>query len=104
LAGDDLLQSALIASALKTASRSSRQRDHHTGGDVGCHENYLDATASAIYAGVLGTLLTLFYTRQICLPGQGALGSRTIGRSISSRATRGQVNYQLSQRADHIRQ
>src|SRR5678816_1046057 len=103
LAGDDLLQSAL--SALGAEDRVSfikNNVDHHTGATFGCHENYLMRREAQFTPPILGTLLTFLATRQI-FTGAGRVGqSNPLAFDFEPPQPEGQVNFQLSQRADHI--
>ena len=58
LAGDDLLQSALIAlGAEDRVAFIKNNVDHHTGATFGCHENYLMRREAQFTPPILGTLL-----------------------------------------------
>src|SRR6201987_3256778 len=103
LAGDDLLQSALAA--LGAAGRVSfikNNVDHHTGATFGCHENYLMKREAQFTPPILGTLLTFLATRQI-FTGAGRVGqSNPLAFDFEPPQLETRVNFQLSQRADHI--
>ena len=103
LAGDDLLQSALIAlGAEDRVSFIKNNVDHHTGATFGCHENYLMRREAQFTPPILGTLLTFLATRQI-FTGAGRVGqSNPLAFDFEPPQPEGQVNFQLSQRADHI--
>src|SRR5246127_2694309 len=103
LAGDDLLQSALIAlGAEDRVSFIKNNVDHHTGATFGCHENYLMRREAQFTPPILGTLLTFLATRQI-FTGAGRVGqSNPLAFDFEPPQREGQVNFQLSQRADHI--
>ena len=102
LAGDDLLQSALIAlGAEDRVSFIKNNVDHHTGATFGCHENYLMRREAQFTPPILGTLLTFFATRQI-FTGAGRVGQSNPLASISSRRNRRAGQFPASQRADHI--
>jgi hypothetical protein len=103
LAGDDLLQSALIAlGAEERVSFIKNNVDHHTGATFGCHENYLMRREAQFTPPILGTLLTFLATRQI-FTGAGRVGqSNPLAFDFEPPQLEGQVNFQLSQRADHI--
>ena len=74
LAGDDLLQSSLIAlGAQDRVSFIKNNVDHHTGATFGCHENYLMKREAQFTPPILGTLLTFLATRQI-FTGAGRVG------------------------------
>ena len=97
--------------------------DHFGGHTFGCHENYLvDISASARFAARLSLLMPFLVTRQI-FAGVGRVGGHKLNRSDFRRniMTIGEhdvdtmwvadfygveidptVDYQLSQRADHI--
>jgi proteasome accessory factor A len=103
LAGDELLQSALAA--LGAAGRVSfikNNVDHHTGATFGCHENYLMKREAQFTPPILGTLLTFLATRQI-FTGAGRVGqANPLAFDFEPPPQEKQVNFQLSQRADHI--
>src|SRR6186713_942339 len=103
LAGDDLLQSALIAlGAEDRVSFIKNNVDHHTGATFGCHENYLMRREAQFTPPILGTLLTFLATRQI-FTGAGRVGqSNPLAFDFEPPQPEGQVNFQLSRRADHI--
>src|SRR3954449_7912908 len=103
LAGDDLLQSALIAlGAEERVSFIKNNVDHHTGATFGCHENYLMRREAQFTPPILGALLTFLATRQI-FTGAGRVGqSNPLAFDFEPPQPEGQVNFQLSQRADHI--
>jgi proteasome accessory factor A len=103
LAGDELLQSSLAA--LGAAGRVSfikNNVDHHTGATFGCHENYLMKREAQFTPPVLGTLLTFLATRQI-FTGAGRVGqANPLAFDFEPPPQEAHVNFQLSQRADHI--
>jgi len=103
LAGDDLLQSSLVAlDGARQVSFIKNNIDHHTGATFGCHENYLMKREAQFTPPVLGTLLTFLATRQI-FTGAGRVGqANPLAFDFEPPAQEGQVNFQLSQRADHI--
>ncbi|MFN2540934.1 MAG: proteasome accessory factor PafA2 family protein [Chthoniobacterales bacterium] len=103
LAGDDLLQSSLVAlGAAGQVSFIKNNIDHHTGATFGCHENYLMKREAQFTPPVLGTLLTFLATRQV-FTGAGRVGqANPLAFDFEPPAKEGQVNFQLSQRADHI--
>src|SRR5678816_2597976 len=103
LAGDDLLQSALIAlGAEDRVSFIKNNVDHHTGATFGCHENYLMKREAQFTPPILGTLLTFLATRQI-FTGAGRVGqSNPLAFDFEPPQLETRVNFQLSQRADHI--
>src|SRR5438477_4702855 len=103
LAGDDLLQSSLIAlGAQDRVSFIKNNVDHHTGATFGCHENYLMKREAQFTPPILGTLLTFLATRQI-FTGAGRVGqANPLAFDFEPPQPEVQVNFQLSQRADHI--
>ncbi len=103
LAGDDLLQSSLVAlGAEDRVSFIKNNVDHHTGATFGCHENYLMKREAQFTPPILGTLLTFLATRQI-FTGSGRVGqSNPLAFDFEPPQSETQVNFQLSQRADHI--
>ena len=103
LAGDDLLQSSLIALGVQDrVSFIKNNVDHHTGATFGCHENYLMKREAQFTPPILGTLLTFLATRQI-FTGAGRVGqSNPLAFDFEPPQPETQVNFQLSQRADHI--
>src|SRR5437016_12774713 len=103
LAGDDLLQSSLVAlGAEARVSFIKNNVDHHTGATFGCHENYLMKREAQFTPPILGTLLTFLATRQI-FTGSGRVGqSNPLAFDFEPPRPEAQVNFQLSQRADHI--
>src|SRR5881409_515330 len=103
LAGDDLLQSSLIAlGAEGRVSFIKNNVDHHTGATFGCHENYLMKREAQFTPPILGTLLTFLATRQI-FTGAGRVGqSNPLAFDFEPPQPAAQVRFQLSQRADHI--
>src|SRR5438094_596579 len=103
LAGDDLLQSSLVAlGAEDRVSFIKNNVDHHTGATFGCHENYLMKREAQFTPPILGTLLTFLATRQI-FTGSGRVGqSNPLAFDFEPPQSEAQVNFQLSQRAAHI--
>src|SRR5437868_4075678 len=103
LAGDDLLQSSLIAlGAEDRVSFIKNNVDHHTGATFGCHENYLMKREAQFTPPILGTLLTFLATRQI-FTGSGRVGqSNPLAFDFEPPQPETHVNFQLRQRADHI--
>ena len=103
LAGDDLLQSALIAlGAEDRVSFIKNNVDHHTGATFGCHENYLMRARGSVHAAHSRDAADVlsdasgFYRR-------GRVGqSNPLAFDFEPPQPEGQVNFQLSQRADHI--
>src|SRR5258708_24588450 len=69
---------------------------------LGCHENYLMRREAQFTPPILGTLLTFLATRQI-FTGAGRVGqSNPLAFDFEPPQPEAQVNFQLSQRADHI--
>src|ERR1700756_523203 len=103
LAGDDLLQSSLVAlGAEDRVSFIKNNVDHHTGAAFGCHENYLMKREAQFTPPILGTLLTFLATRQL-FTGAGRVGqSNPLAFDFEPPRPEAEVNFQLSQRADHI--
>src|SRR5881397_2112824 len=103
LAGYDLLQSSLVAlGAEDRVSFIKNNVDHHTGATFGCHENYLMKREAQFTPPILGTLLTFLATRQI-FTSAGRVGqSNPLAFDFEPPQPETQVNFQLSQRADHI--
>src|SRR6188474_1732371 len=103
LAGDQLLQSALESlEAVDRVSFIKNNVDHHTGATFGCHENYLMKREAQFTPPILGTLLTFLATRQI-FTGAGRVGqSNPLAFDFEPPQLETRVNFQLSQRADHI--
>src|SRR5437764_13425195 len=103
LAGDELLQGALAAlGADSHVSFIKNNVDPHTGATFGCHENYLMRREAQFTPPILGTLLRFPATRQI-FTGAGRVGqSNPLAFDFEPPQPERQVNFQLSQRADHI--
>src|SRR5215470_15341670 len=86
LAGDMLLHHALS----------------ETGATFGCHENYLMRREAQFTPEVLSSLLAFLATRQI-FAGAGRVGqANPLAFDFELPDRQGQVNFQISQRADHI--
>lgn len=102
IAGDTLVQSAVTAlRAERQVSIIKNNVDHHTGATFGCHENYLMRREMQLPPPALGTLLSFLATRQI-YTGAGRVGqTNPLSFEYESRQP-GRVDFQLSQRADHI--
>jgi hypothetical protein len=103
-AGDLLLQSALgEMGAGESVSFIKNNVDHHTGATFGCHENYLMRRDVQFHPALLGTLLSFLATRQI-FTGAGRVGqaSPLAFDFDPPRGGAGPVEFQISQRADHI--
>ena len=103
LAGDELLQSALEQlGAADHVSFIKNNVDHHTGATFGCHENYLMRREAQFTPPVLGALLAFLATRQV-FTGAGRVGqANPLAFDFEIPPASGQVNFQISQRADHI--
>ena len=103
LAGDRLLQSALESlGAVDRVSFIKNNIDHSTGATFGCHENYLMKREAQFTPPVLGTLLAFLATRQI-FTGAGRVGqANPLAFDFQLPQPEVQVDFQLSQRADHI--
>jgi hypothetical protein len=75
--------------------------DHYTGATFGCQKFHAKREAQ-FTPPILGTLLSFLATRQI-FTGAGRVGRQIHWRSISEPPrTEAKVDFQLSQRADHI--
>lgn len=104
LAGDTLLQNALEGLGVSDdVSFIKNNVDHETGATFGCHENYLMKRELHFTPRILGTLLSFLATRQL-FTGAGRVGQANplafdfdLPRDRSDH-----VDFQLSQRADHI--
>src|SRR5258706_3535155 len=103
MAGDLLLQSALEALGVSDEVAFIKNNvDHHTGATFGCHENYLMKREAQFTPPILGTLLTFLATRQI-FTGAGRVGqSNPLAFDFEPPQLETRLNFQLSQRADHI--
>jgi hypothetical protein len=103
LAGDALLLGGLDALGVRDqVSFLKNNIDHHTGATFGCHENYLMRREVHFDHVALGTLLSFLATRQI-FTGSGRVGrAQSISFEPEELPTAGRVDFQLSQRADHI--
>src|SRR6201987_3776436 len=103
LAGDDLLQSSLIAlGAQDRVFVIKNNVDHHTGAALGFNENYLMKREAQFTPPILGTLLTFLATRQI-FTGSGRVGqSNPLAFDFEPPQPEAHLNFQLSQRANHI--
>jgi proteasome accessory factor A len=102
-AGDLLLQSALEQMGVSDEVAFVKNNiDHHTGATFGCHENYLMKREVQFNPRVLGTLLSFLATRQI-FTGAGRVGQASpLAFEFESSESAEPVDFQLSQRADHI--
>lgn len=103
LAGDTLVQNAIAA--LRAENRVALIKnnvDHLTGATFGCHENYLMRRETQFNPLSLGTLLSFLATRQI-YTGTGRVGqTNPLSFDYDSRQHEVRVDFQISQRADHI--
>lgn len=103
LAGDLLLQEALAEMGLAGEVAFLKNNiDHHTGATFGCHENYLMRRELQFDEENIGVLLSFLSTRQI-FAGAGRVGqANPLGFEFEPVGPTETVNFQLSQRADHI--
>jgi hypothetical protein len=103
LAGDALVQSALDALGVRgDVAFLKNNVDHHTGATFGCHENYLMRRDVEFTDERLGVLLSFLATRQI-FTGAGRVGQASPqAYEISPLPPYEKVEFQISQRADHI--
>src|SRR5438874_2033210 len=103
MAGDLLLQSALEELGVaENVAFVKNNIDHVTGATFGCHENYLMRRDLQFNPRILGSLLSFLATRQI-FTGAGRVGQASpLAFDFEPPAQEAQVNFQLSQRADHI--
>jgi len=103
LAGDELLQFGLEQlGATDDVSFIKNNVDHQTGATFGCHENYLMKREAQFTPPVLGALLAFLATRQV-FTGAGRVGqANPLAFDFEIPASAGQVDFQISQRADHI--
>jgi len=102
-AGDALLQGALEHMGLSDHVFFIKNNiDHHTGATFGCHENYLMKREAQFTPQVLAALLSFLATRQI-FTGAGRVGqSNPLAFEFGRTATDAPIDFQISQRADHI--
>src|SRR5215510_15714333 len=103
IAGDMLLHHALSEmGATHQVAFLKNNIDHHTGATFGCHENYLMRREAQFTPEVLSSLLAFLATRQI-FAGAGRVGqANPLAFDFELPDRQGQVNFQISQRADHI--
>jgi proteasome accessory factor A len=103
LAGDALVQSALDALGVRDDVAFLKNNvDHHTGATFGCHENYLMRRETEFTPERVGGLLSFLATRQI-FAGAGRVGQASPQAfEISPLPPFDRVDFQISQRADHI--
>lgn len=122
-AGRELLQQALESAGLSSGvSFHNNAVDHFGGHTFGCHENYLVHTDDQFFTEAITNLLPFLVTRQI-YAGAGRVGGHRLTRPSSKRNIMTfsdhdvdyvwvsnfygveidpDVDFQLSQRADHI--
>src|SRR6201988_4876414 len=103
IAGDMLLYQAIHELGVEDkVSFLKNNIDHHTGATFGCHENYLMRREAQFTPEVLSSLLAFLATRQI-FAGAGRGGqANPLAFDFELPDRQGQVNFQISQRADHI--
>ena len=103
LAGDAMLQAAVEAMGVSgSVSFLKNNIDHKTGATFGCHENYLMPRGTDFTAENAAALLSFLATRQI-FTGAGRVGqANPLAFEIEPLPPFGRVDFQLSQRADHI--
>jgi proteasome accessory factor A len=103
IAGDLLLTRALREMGIdQEVTFLKNNVDHHTGATFGCHENYLMRREAQFTPGVLASLLAFLATRQI-FTGAGRVGqANPLAFDFELPDRPGHVNFQMSQRADHI--
>ena len=103
IAGDLLLTRALREMGIEQDVAFLKNNvDHHTGATFGCHENYLMRREAQFTPGVLASLLAFLATRQI-FTGAGRVGqANPLAFDFELPDRPGHVNFQMSQRADHI--
>ena len=100
-AGERLVQRALDQLGLADSAAFFKNNiDHYTGATFGCHENYLVRREVPFSQVLLPTMLPFFVTRQI-FAGAGRVGCHTDIFEYGNAEDEG-VEFQLSQRADHI--
>ncbi len=102
-AGDYLLQTAVEKMGLQDSVCFLKNNiDHYTGATFGSHENYLMKREAQFTPQVLAALLAFLSTRQI-FTGAGRVGqANPLAFEFDPHRTPGQVDFQISQRADHI--
>lgn len=100
-AGERLVQRALDQLGLADSAAFFKNNiDHYTGATFGCHENYLVRREVPFSQVLLPAMLPFFVTRQI-FAGAGRVGCHTDIFEYGNAEDEG-VEFQLSQRADHI--
>ncbi|MBI1824611.1 MAG: proteasome accessory factor PafA2 family protein [Nitrospirae bacterium] len=103
-AGDLILQEALTETGFsENVSIIKNNIDHHTGSTFGSHENYLVSRDFPFTYEGLGQMIPFLVTRQI-FTGSGRVGAHFVpdGWILLGESKFPEVNFQLSQRADHI--
>ncbi len=102
-AGDRLLQAAVEKMGADGEVAFYRNNiDHRTDATFGCHENYLMRRDTEFDEAGIGTLLSFLATRQI-FTGSGRVGvAREYAFDPGSPPAGVKVDFQLSQRADHM--
>ncbi|MSR64480.1 MAG: hypothetical protein EXS18_01720 [Verrucomicrobiae bacterium] len=102
-AGDLILQNALDKMGLSESVFFVKNNiDHYTGATFGCHENYLMRREAHFTPQMLSALLSFLATRQI-FTGAGRVGqANPLAFEFEPANADAVVNYQISQRADHI--
>lgn len=101
-AGDAILQAALEEMDLADqVSIIKNNIDHQTGATFGSHENYLVARDFPFSYDGLGQMLPFLVTRQL-FTGSGRVGAHFAPEGWVPSGETAAVDYQLSQRADHI--
>lgn len=103
-AGDRILQDAIEALGLaERVSIIKNNVDHETGATFGSHENYLVARDFPFSYDGLSRLIPFLVTRQI-FTGAGRVGAHLVpdGWVMLGERALPQINFQISQRADHI--
>src|SRR6202045_4058962 len=103
IAGDLMLNRALSEMDVEDQVAFLKNNvDHHTGATFGCHENYLMRREAQFTPEVLASLLAFLATRQI-FSGAGRVGqANPLAFDFELPDRPGHVNFQISQRADHI--
>ena len=100
-AGEVMVQRSLEQLGLAEGAAFFKNNiDHYTGATFGCHENYLVRREVSFSQVLLPAMLPFFVTRQI-FSGAGRVGCHTDIFEYG-RGEEGEINYQISQRADHI--
>ncbi|TAK00435.1 MAG: hypothetical protein EPO39_15625 [Candidatus Manganitrophaceae bacterium] len=103
-AGDRILQETIEALGLsERVSIIKNNVDHETGATFGSHENYLVARDFPFSYDGLSQLIPFLVTRQI-FTGAGRVGAHRVpdGWAMLGERDLPQIDFQISQRADHI--